>query len=260
MAGGVVSGFAQSLDGKVAWVTGAGRGTGRAVAEGLAASGARVILHARTAAEVHDVADKLTAAGAEAEAVVGSVTDRASIDAVIDLAHRRWGQLDVLVNNAGISPVMRRSEDLSDEEWASVIDTNLTGLFQCTRAAGRVMIAQGRGSVVNISSVHGSVGYPRLAAYSASKGGVEVLTKTLALEWAPHGVRVNAVAPGYLKTQMTAGLRASDRHADAIESRIPMGRFGLPSEVVDAVMFLCSEAASYVTGSILRVDGGWTAQ
>lgn len=255
-----MSGFAQSLDGKVAWITGAGRGIGRAVAEGLAASGARVILLARTAGEVRDAADKITAAGGEAEAMVGSITDRASIDAVIDLADRRWGRLDILVNNAGISPILRRSEDLGDDEWASVIDTNLTGLFQCTRAAARVMIAQGRGSVVNISSVHGSVGYPRLAAYSASKGGVELLTKTLALEWAPHGVRVNAVAPGYLETQMTAGLRASDRHAGAIESRIPMGRFGLPSEVVEAVLFLCSDAASYVTGSILPVDGGWTAQ
>lgn len=252
--------FAHSLDGKVAWVTGAGRGTGRAVSEGLAACGARVILHARTAAEVNEVAAKIVSDGGEAVAVVGSITDPASIDEVVELANDRWGQLDILINNAGISPVLRRSEDLTDDEWSAVIETNLTGVFYCTRAAVKGMLARGNGSIVNISSVHGTVGFPRLAAYTASKGGVELLTKTLALEWARTGVRVNAVAPGYLATAMTAGLRASDRHADAIEAKIPMGRFGLPGEVVGAVTFLCSDAASYVTGSILRVDGGWTAQ
>ena len=249
-----------TLDGKVAWVTGAGRGTGRAIAEGLAARGCRLLLQARTADEVLDVRDKLVAAGAEAEAVIGSITDPAAVDEALGVARTRWGRLDVLVNNAGISPTLRRSEDLTDEEWSSVIGTNLTGVFACSRAAASIMIPQGSGSIVNISSVHGRAGFPRLAAYSASKGGVEMLTRTLAVEWAEHGIRVNAVAPGYLETQMTAGLRASDRHSTAIRDRIPLGRFGLPAEVVGAVLFLCGDASSYVTGSTIAVDGGWTAR
>jgi NAD(P)-dependent dehydrogenase (short-subunit alcohol dehydrogenase family) len=254
-----MTGVIPSLDGKVAWVTGAGRGTGRAVAEALAASGSKVILFARSSGELSDVCDKIVAGGGEAAIVVGSVLDTESIDRVTELAVQRWGQLDILINNAGISPVMRRSEELSDTEWNDIVQTNLTGSFYCARAAARLMIPARTGCIVNMSSVHGLVGYPRLAAYSASKGGMDLLTKSLSAEWAQFGIRVNAVAPGYLETQMTAGLRASDRHAGAIESRIPMGRFGLPGEVVGAVTYLCSDAASYVTGSILRVDGGWTA-
>jgi NAD(P)-dependent dehydrogenase (short-subunit alcohol dehydrogenase family) len=250
----------QALDAKVAWITGAGRGAGRAIAEGLASCGVRLVLQARTESEVFEVRDKLRAAGADVEVVIGSVTDPAAVETVMQTVDDRWGALDILVNNAGISPVLHRSERVTDDEWTAVIDTNLTGLFYCTRAAGRKMIEQGGGSIVNVSSVHGTVGQPRLAAYSASKGGIELLTKTLAVEWAPWGVRVNAVAPGYLETRMTEGLRSSGRHAEAIESRIPMGRFGLPQEIVGAVAFLCSDSASYVTGATLAVDGGWTAQ
>ena len=250
----------QGLDGKVAWVTGAGRGAGRAIAEGLSACGVRVLLQARTATEVMEVRDKLVASGGEAEVVIGSVADPEVVDRAIDTAGSRWGSLDILVNNAGISPVLRRSEQVSADEWSAIIGTNLNGAFYCTRAAAEKMIAARAGSIVNISSVHGTVGQPRLAAYSASKGGLELLTKTLAVEWAAYGVRVNAVAPGYLETRMTEGLRSSDRHAEAIESRIPMKRFGLPHEVVGAVVFLCSDQASYITGATLAVDGGWTAQ
>jgi len=248
------------LAGKVAWVTGAGRGTGLAVAEGLAAEGAAVILQARSTGDVEEAAEKIRANGGRAVAVASSVTDPDAAEAVVSTALEEFGRLDVLVNNAGISPVMRRSEELSDEEWSSVLRTNLDGVFYSSRAASRVMLAQGAGSVINISSVHGSVGYPRLAAYSATKGAVEVLTKTLALEWAGRGVRVNAVAPGYLETQMTAGIRSSARHLESVRSKIPMGRFGRPEEVVGAVVYLASDAAAYVTGSILAVDGGWTAQ
>jgi NAD(P)-dependent dehydrogenase (short-subunit alcohol dehydrogenase family) len=251
---------ALSLEGKVAWVTGAGRGTGRAIAEGLAALGASVLVQARTAEEVDLVAQKIRADGGQANAIVGSVADPETAERVVDLAMQEYGRLDVLVNNAGISPTLRRSEKVTDEEWAAVIDTNLSGPFYSTRAAGRVMLAQQSGSVVNISSVHGSVGFPRLAAYSASKGGLELLTKTFALEWAGSGVRVNAVAPGYLETRMTEGLRDSDRHREMIRSQIPLGRFGRPDEIVGAVSFLASDASTYVTGTIVRVDGGWTAR
>lgn len=232
------------------WVTGASRGLGRAIADGFADAGARVAVTARSTEGLAD-AGFLVLAGSVS---VGDDVDRAAT--TID---ETWGGLDVLVNCAGISPSMTRSEDLSVDEWQDVLDVNLTGTFRCSQAASRLMDS-GTGSIVNVSSIHGSVGMPRLAAYSASKGAVDALTRTLAVEWAGRGIRVNAVCPGYFSTDMTAGLRHSETWSDRITDRVPQGRFGEPGEVVPAVVFLASPLASYITGTCMVVDGGWSAQ
>ncbi|MGH2519685.1 MAG: SDR family NAD(P)-dependent oxidoreductase, partial [Chloroflexota bacterium] len=178
--------------------------------------------------------------------------------ALVGAALERFGRLDVLVNNAGISPYYKRAELLEPDEWCEVLDTNLTGAFRCVHAAAQALFAS-HGSVINISSIAGSHGAERLAAYGAAKGGLDALTRSLAIEWAARGVRVNAVAPAFLDTPMTQGIQANARLYEHLLSRSPSGRFGLPSEVVGAVIFLASPAASFITGQILSIDGGWTA-
>lgn len=246
------------LDGKVAWVTGAGRGLGSAIALGLAAAGATVALTARTEIELAETLAKIDADGGRGAVLPGDVTDPGRMESVASSIVDRFGRLDILVSNAGISPVLTRSEELALADWTRILDVNLTGAFICAQAAGRHMLAAGSGSIIGISSVHGRTGYPRLAAYAASKGGLEMLTRTLAIEWADRNVRVNAVAPGYFATAMTAGIRAS-AWSDALIQRIPLGKFGLPQQVVGAVLFLASDMSTYVTGTTVSVDGGWTA-
>ncbi|MFI5956380.1 SDR family NAD(P)-dependent oxidoreductase [Cryptosporangium sp. NPDC051539] len=249
-----------SLDGRVIWITGASRGIGAAIARQLALSGARLVLQARTEAALHDVCAKAAADGAEVLPIVGSITDETVAADAVRAAVDRWGHLDGLVNNAGISPVLKRSETMRLDEWHEVNHTNLTGTFISTMAAGRRMLEQNRGSIVNVSSVHGRTAGPRMVAYAASKGGVDMLTRSLGVEWAERGVRVNAVAPGYVETDMTEALRAHDRWSAMLLGKIPMARFATPQDVVGAVHFLLSDAARYLTGTVLDVDGGWTAQ
>ena len=247
-----------SLVDKVAWVTGASRGLGRAIALGLAQQGARVALTARDEERLWVLKGEVGEAGGDALVAAGSVTDPDHIESVGDAIVEAWGRIDVLVNNAGVSPTLTRSQEVTSDEWQRVVDVNLTGAFFCAQAAARRM-SEG-GSLVNVSSIHGSVGMPRLAAYSATKGGLEALTRTLALEWAESGIRVNAVAPGYFETDMTADLRASGRWRQHLLDAIPMGRFGSENEIIPAVLFLASEASSYMTGATLALDGGWTAR
>jgi NAD(P)-dependent dehydrogenase (short-subunit alcohol dehydrogenase family) len=248
------------LDGKVAWVTGASRGLGRSLAFALAGAGADVLLSARSEAPLEATAEEIRAAGGVAETAVGSVDDPAAVAATAERIASRWGRLDVLVNNAGISPSYTRSERLADEDWRSIIDINLTGPFLCVKAAFPLLVEAGGGSVINVSSVHGRSAGARMLAYTASKGGIEMITRTLAVEWAPRGIRVNSVAPGYLETEMTTGLREHERISQELLGRIPLGRFGTTSEVASAVLFLAADVSSYVTGATLAVDGGWTAQ
>ena len=247
------------LDGKVAWVTGASRGLGRDLALAFAGVGAKVLLTARSAGPLEDLAAEIRDHGGHAEIVVGSVADETVLDHSIALITERFGQLDILVNNAGISPAFVRSERLNQTDWQEVMNVNLTAPFACCQRALPLLEQASGGSIVNISSVHGSRAHERLIAYAASKGGLEMVTRTLAVEWAMRGIRVNAVAPGYLETDMTAGLRDHERWREALLTRIPMHRFGQTSEVVSAVLFLAGSGASYITGTTLFIDGGWTA-
>jgi gluconate 5-dehydrogenase len=248
-----------SLEGKVAVVTGSSRGIGRAIAEGLAGAGAAVTVNGRGPESIKNVALAISVAGGKSLAVAADVSKAADVDRLIDATVAQFGRLDILVNNAGVSPYYKPAEALAEVEWDEVIGTNLKGVFLCCRAAARVMIPQKSGRIINMSSVGGSVGLPRLIAYCAAKGAINQLTRVLALEWATHHILVNAIAPGYIETDLTKGLRENPKRLESMIGKIPLGRLGRPPEIVGAAIYLASDAASYVTGQILDIDGGWLA-
>ncbi len=244
------------LSGQVAIVTGASQGLGRAIAVRLGGAGAKVACIARNAEKLADAVDAITSAGGTAEAFECSVTDQQSVQRVVDEVIEKWEKLDILVNNAGITRdtlILR----MSDEDWNSVIDTNLRGTFLFTRAAARPMMQKRSGRIINISSVSGLMGNPGQANYCASKAGVIALSKTVARELGSRKVTVNAVAPGFIESDMTAALGEAVM-AEA-KKRIPARRLGKPEEIADVVLFLASRAASYITGQVITVDGGMTA-
>jgi NAD(P)-dependent dehydrogenase (short-subunit alcohol dehydrogenase family) len=247
------------LEGRVALVTGASRGIGRDLVVALAGAGATVAAAARSADDVGDLVAEVRADGGRAEAVAMDLTDRSSIDRAIDEAVERCGGLDVLVNNAGLG-TNHDALDATEEEWDELFAVNVRGLFFACQSAGRVMVDQKFGRIVNMASQAGLVGIPRHAAYSASKGAVIALTRVLALEWGPSGVTVNCVAPTFVRTPGTSErLDRPEFLADVLE-RIPVGRVGTTTDVAGAVIYLASDAASLVTGTVLVVDGGWTAR
>jgi len=244
-----------SISGRTALVTGGAKGIGRACAEALAAAGAKVII-----ADMDETAGQATAKALGGSFVQLNVTRKSEVDVVAAEITRQHGALDILVNNAGIVQ-NGPSEDVAMEDWQRVIDVNLNGVFYCAQAFGKEMVKAGKGSIVSISSICGIVTvYPQpQAAYNASKAAVNLLTKSLAVEWAKKGVRVNAVAPGYTATELTLAGRSKPEWFETWMRMTPMGRLGEPKEIANAVLFLASDAASYITGTVLMVDGGYTA-
>jgi NAD(P)-dependent dehydrogenase (short-subunit alcohol dehydrogenase family) len=247
------------LEGQVALVTGASKGIGRDLVLALAHAGASTVAAGRSLDDVVGVTEEARGDGGQAEAVELDLRDRASIDRVVDECVERFSRLDILVNNAGLG-TNHDALDATEEEWDELFAVNVRGLFFACQSAGRQMIAQQSGRIVNMASQAGLVGIPRHAAYSASKGAVIALTKVLALEWAPFGVTVNSVAPTFIRTPGTAErLNQPDFLANVLE-QIPVGRVGTTTDVAGAVIYLASPAASLVTGTVLVVDGGWTAR
>ena len=246
------------LEGKTALVTGGGTGLGRAMALALAEAGADVALAARRIDKLEEAAGQIRALGRRAEAIPLDLTDDQSPAAAVAAAESALGPLDILVNNSGISGA-GWAADLPLKEWDRVVATNLRGAFLTCQAAGLGMCEKGSGAIVNVASVAGMVGIKMLSAYSASKGGLIQLTKTLALEWARSGVRVNALAPGYFLTDINRDMFTSEAGERMIKTHIPMGRVGNPEELEGAVVFLASDASRFMTGSVLVLDGGQSA-
>ncbi len=247
-----------SLTGRRAVVTGASRGIGRALAEGLARFGAQVALLARSADVLAETQSAIEAVGGRAVAHVADVRDIEGLRQATRRAAEDLGGIDILVNNAGTEQVCP-SLEVSEEIWDRILDTNLKGAFFAAQAAARVMRQGEGGAIVNICSLTSAVGVPGAAPYGASKSGLLGMTRALATEWAQFGIRVNAVGPGYFRTELTEVFYRDPAWQEAMRARIPAGRFGALEDLVGATVFFCSDASRYVTGQILYVDGGYMA-
>jgi len=249
------------LTGKVALVTGASSGIGRASAIALAKQGATVVVAARRIDRLGDLAKEIVGMGREALPIMMDVIKKETITAAVNKTVEMYGRLDILLNNAGVAEFIPFL-DMTEEQWDKTIDTNLKGYFLMAQLAAREMAKHKWGRIVNIASIASGgvgVGFPSIAHYCASKGGVVAMTEALAIELAPMGILVNCIGPGVIETEMTAGLLKDPKQAEALLARAPLKRAGKPEEIAAAVVYFASEESSYTTGSILYVDGGWLA-
>jgi gluconate 5-dehydrogenase len=244
-----------SLTNCIALVTGSSRGLGHAIALGLAQAGARVILHGRDPARLHAAAERFPD---PAGTLAFDVSDAAATKSAFETIAKNHGRLGILVNNAGIIP-RKPLLETTDDDWAAVIDSNLSAYFRLSREAARLMVPAKQGRIIMISSIMGFVGRPTIPGYITAKAGLHGMVRALSAELAPHGITVNAIAPGFMPTDATETLHNDPKFNDWIASRAPMGRWGKPEELAGPAVFLASDAASYVTGHILVVDGGLTA-
>lgn len=248
------------LVGKRALVVGASGGIGEAVATSFARAGADVALAGRSIDSLESCRTKIVTRGRKAAVIPMDLRDEQSVTGGVSRASEDLGGLDVVVNCAGVSPIWKRADVTSAEEWDAIFAVNTRGAFLLARAVAHHLFKAETGSFILVGSVHEEVGMERLGAYAASKGAVRMLARVLALEWARHGVRVNVIAPGYVETEMTAGLRENHGLRGSIERNIPLGRMAKPEEVASAAVYVASDAAAYMTGTTLYLDGGWTAR
>ena len=248
------------LAGKVAIVTGGNAGIGEAIAKLFAKEGAAVTITGRRSSELDRVATEISKENGKALAVAGSVTDEGHTHDVVRRTLQQFGQIDVLVNNAGTGDFGKRIHEIDDVTWTRVLDVNLTGVFRMTRAVVPEMLKRGRGAIVNISSIASLVGIPTLPAYAASKGGLDALTRALAIDYAQDGIRCNVVNPGLIDTPMAAPLMSNPEQLEPILSHYPIRRPGKSEEVAKMVLYLASDDAAWVTGATFPIDGGMTAR
>ena len=247
------------LNGKVALVTGANKGLGYSIAMELAKAGADIVVVSRNGDDCNRVAAEIEAMGRKALACPCDVSKVEMINNLVNNSVEKFGKIDILINNAGIA-VTKPTEELTEEDWDKVINTNLKGVFLLAQAVGKQMISRNAGKIINIASIFGLVGDKNVLPYLCSKGGVVQLTRGLALEWAKYNIQVNAIAPGYVVTPINVKELNEEKLQKYLLGNTPMRRFGTPEEIASAAVYLASDESSYATGSILSVDGGWTAQ
>jgi NAD(P)-dependent dehydrogenase (short-subunit alcohol dehydrogenase family) len=248
-----------SLTGKVAIITGSTKGIGRGIAEGMALSGANVVVVSRNQQECDAVAAELQKHAVQAIGIKTDVTNMQEVEELVRKTVDTFGRIDILVNNAG-SAITKKAENLTEEDWDRVINIDLKAVFFCAQLVGRQMIQQKSGKIINLASILGLVGEKQVLPYCVAKGGVIQMTKALALEWARYNIQVNAICPGYIITPMNATELSQEKIYKHITGKIPMNRLGEVNELAGAAVFLASDAANYMTGQTMTIDGGWTAQ
>ena len=247
-----------SLKGRLALVTGSGQGIGYALARGMAEHGARVVLNGRTAEKIAKAVAALRGEGLAAEASVFDVVDPAAVEAEVARIEQEIGPIDIAVNNAGVQ-FRKPLEEFPDDKWQMLLQTNVTGVFNVGKAVAKRMIPRSRGKIINIASVMSELARPTIAPYTATKGAVRNLTRGMCADWAKHGLQVNAIAPGFFRTELNTALSEDPEFSAWLAKRTPTGRWGEVEELVGAAVFLASDASSFVNGHTLYVDGGLTA-